>query len=196
MPLITLASRLYSLYIKIVEIWRKENEMKLFVKADNYSLKYTWVITIIADIALVVFGLQENTFKSSFAIACGLTMLVALLWFFGRKEGFIIENDQIYYKSIRKKPYEINQIAGLHIVKDQLLLVYLGCTPWSIDIKRKGEYRYKIIYLKDRNFESRDNGVVDFWFRHSKHILFITVYDKQVIEYFKSKGVEVTGAIQ
>ena len=100
--------------------------MKLFVKADNYSLKYTWVTTIIADIALVVFGLQENTFKSSFAIACGLTMLVALLWFFGRKEGFIIENDQIYYKSIRKKTYEINQIAGLHIVKDQLLLVYLG----------------------------------------------------------------------
>lgn len=171
--------------------------MKLFVKADNYNAKYNWLITIIADIALVVFGLLENTLKSSLAIACGLTMLVALLWFFSRKEGFIIENDQLYYKSIKKKNYDINKIVGLHIVKDQLLLVYLGGgTPWIIDIKKKGEYKYKIIYLKDKNFENYEGGVIDFWFRHRKHILFITVYDKQVIEYFKSKGVEITGEIQ
>ncbi len=54
--------------------------MKLFIKADNYSAKFLWIITLIADVALIVFGIQENTFKSSFTIACGLTILVTVLW--------------------------------------------------------------------------------------------------------------------
>ena len=173
--------------------------MKLFIKADNYSAKFLWIITLIADVALIVFGIQENAFKSSFTIACGLTILVMVLWLLCRNEGLLIENDKLCYKGLRKKYYEINQIAGLHIVKDQLLLVYLsGGTPWSIDIKRKGEYKYNIIYLKDKDFENRssDNGVYDFHLHHRKHILFTTVYDEKAIEYFKSKGIEITGVIK
>ena len=168
--------------------------MKAFIKADNYSAKFLWIITLIADVALIVFGIQENTFNISFTIACGLTILVTVLWLLCRNEGLLIENDKLYYKGLRKKHYEINQIAGLHIVKDQ---IYLGNLS-SIDLKIKGEYKYKIIYLKDKDFEnsSTDNGVWDFHFYHRKHILFTTVYDEKVIEYFKSKGIEVTGVIQ
>ena len=168
--------------------------MKLFIKADNYSEKFLWIITLIADIALIVFGIQENTFKSYFTIACGLTILVTVLWLLCRNEGLLIENNKLCYKGLRKKNYELNQIAGIHIVKDQ---IYLG-NLISIDLKIKGKYKYKIIYLKDKDFENRssDNGVCDFHIHHGKHILFTTVYDEKAIEYFKSKGIEITGVIK
>ena len=168
--------------------------MKLFIKSDNYSAKFLWVITAVADIALIVFGIQENTFKFSFTIACGLTILVTVLWLLCRNEGLLIENDKLCYKGLRKKYYEINQIAGLHIVKDQ---IYIG-NLISIDLKIKGKYKYKIIYLKDRNFEnlSSDDGVYDFYIHHRKHILFTTVEDEKVIDYFKKKDITVTGEMQ
>ena len=168
--------------------------MKLFIKADNYSAKFLWIITLIADVVLIVFGIQENTFKFSFIIACGLTILVMVLWLLCRNDGLLIENNKLCYKGLRKKNYELNQIAGIHIVKDQ---IYLG-NLISIDLKIKGEYKYKIIYLKDKDFENRssDNGVWDFHIHHRKHILFTTVYDEKAIEYFKSKGIEITGVIK
>ena len=94
--------------------------MKLFIKADNYSAKFLWIITLIADVALIVFGIQENTFKSYFTIACGLTILVTVLWLLCRNEGLLIENNKLCYKGLRKKNYELNQIAGIHIVKDRI----------------------------------------------------------------------------
>jgi len=164
--------------------------MNLFVKANHFDLKFLWMITVIADVALIIFGIQDNTLNLSFAIASGLTILVLVLWLFAKNEGLLIEDDKLCYKSLRKKYYEINQIAGLHIVKDQIPLKRFI----SIDVKNK----YKIIYLKDRDYEKRstDNGFWDFWIHHSKHILFFTVYDEKVIEYFNSKGILITGTKQ
>ncbi len=168
--------------------------MRLFIKADNYSAKFLWIITLVADVALIIFGIQDNTFNSSLVIASLLTIIVMVIWLLSRNEGLLIEDDKLCYKSIREKYYELNQIAGIHIVKDQ---IYIGKLI-SIDLKIKGEYKYKIIYLKDKDFENRssDNGVWDFHIHHRKHILFTTVYDEKAIEYFKSKGIEVTGVIQ
>ena len=164
--------------------------MNLFIKADNYTIKFVWIITLIADVALIVFGLQDNTFNSSLTIASGLTILVTVLWLFARNEGLLIEDDKLCYRSLRKKYYDINQIAGLHIVKDQ---IYLGRLI-SIDLKNK----YKIIYLKDRDYKKRssDNGIWDFWIHHSKHVLFFTNYDEEVVKYFDSKGILITGEKQ
>ena len=51
--------------------------------------------------------------------------------------------------------------------------------------------------LKDKNFEYKSHyGSIDLWKYHRKHILFTTVYDEQVIEYFKLKGISVIGEIQ
>ena len=168
--------------------------MKLFIKSDIYSIRFLWIVTIIADVAFIVFGTKDSTFIFSFTMACVLTAFVFALWLLIRKEGLLIENDRLCFKSIRKKYYELNQIAGIHIVKDQ---IYLG-NLISIDLKIKGEYKYKMIYLKDKDFEKRssDNGVCDFHIHHRKHILFTTVYDKKAIEYFKSIGIEITGIIK
>lgn len=165
--------------------------MKLFIKADNYYIKFLAIITLIADILLVVFGVRDNTFIPSFVIACGLTILVIVLWLLCKNEGLLIENDILSYKSIRKKYCKMNEIAGIHIVKDQ---IYLG-ELISINFKIKGEYRYKMIYLKDRDFENRGNydGTCDFCIHYGKHILFTTVYDEKAIEYFKLQGVPITG---
>ena len=166
----------------------------MFIKSDKYTIVFVLIVTFIADIALIVFGIQDNTFKLSLAIAGVITILIIVLCLFYRKEGLLIENDKLCYISMRKKYFEINQIAGLHIVKEQIPLGRFI----SIDLKVKGEYKYKIIYLKDRDFKinNSDNGVRDFWIHHAKHILFVTVYDEKVIEYFKSKGIGITGNIQ
>ncbi len=166
--------------------------MKIFIKADNYAVKFALIVTIIADVALIIFGIIDNTMRTSLAIACGLTIIMLLLWILGRTEGLEIENDNLCYKGLRKKYYRLNQIAGVHIVKDQ---IYLGKLS-SIDIKIKGEYKYKIIYLKDTDFEYKDfYGVNDFYLHYRKHILFYTVYDKEAIQYFKDKGIRVTGEV-
>ena len=168
--------------------------MKLFIKSDIYSIRFLWIVTIIADVAFIVFGTKDSTFIFSFTMACVLTALVLALWLLCRKEGLLIENDRLCFKSIRKKYYELNQIAGIHIVKDQ---IYLG-NLISKDIKIKGEYKYKIIYLKDKDFENRstDDGAWDFLIHHRKHTFFTTVYDERAVEYFKSKGISVTGEMQ
>lgn len=164
--------------------------MKLFIKADNYTIKFALIMTAIADIALIVAGIAENTMKISLAISCGLTILVALLCMVDRNEGLVIEKDKLYYKSIRKKYFELNQIAGLHIVKDQIYLGNLNC----INLKIKGEYKYKIIYLKDVDFALNNNyGMHEFNIHHSKHVLFSTVYNEEVIGYFKQKSIPITG---
>lgn len=63
------------------ENYKERRFMKLFIKADNYTIKFALIMTVIADIALVIFGIIENTMKISFVLACGLTILVALLSF-------------------------------------------------------------------------------------------------------------------
>jgi len=167
--------------------------MKLFIKADNYTIKFALIMTVIADVSLIVSGIIEDTMRISFVIAFVLTIFVALLWMWGRNEGLVIENDKLYYKSIRKKYYEVDQIAGLHIVKDQIYIGNLNC----INLKIKGEYKYKIIYLKDTGFEIDNNyGVHEFNIHYSKHVHFSTIYNEEVIEYFRQKGIQVTGEIQ
>lgn len=164
--------------------------MKLFIKADNYTIKFALIMTVIADAALIISGIKENAIRISLAIACGLTIIVALLWLLGRNEGLVIENDKLYYKSIRKKYYEVNQIAGLHIVKDQIYIGRLNC----IDLKIKGKSKYKIIYLKDTDFEIDNNyGVHEFNIHYSKHVHFSTIYNEEVMEYFRQRGIQVTG---
>ena len=164
--------------------------MKLYIKTDNYTIKFALIMTAIADVALIVFGIAENTMNTSLVIACGLTVLVTLLWMVARNEGLVIEKDKLFYKSIRKKYYELNQIAGLHIVKDQIYLGNLSC----INLKIKGEYKYKIIYLNDKDFDYNKNyGVHEFNIHYSKYVLFSTVYNEEVIEYFKQRGIQITG---
>ncbi len=162
-------------------------KMNLFIKADNF--KTSFIIIFVADIALIVFGLQENTFNSFLIMAGVLTILFIVLWLFAGNEGLLIEDGKVFYKSFRKKYYDINEIAGLHIVKDQITLG--GYSSIRINLKNK----YKIIYLKDRDYKnfSTDDGIHDFYVHHSKHILFTTIYDERVIEYFKFRGITVTG---
>lgn len=168
--------------------------MQIFVKSDAYAYKFALIMVAIADIALIVTGIQDKTLYSSLLIAFCLTTSIILVGLLSRREGLYIDNDRLYYKSIKKKNYDVNQIKGIHIAKAQ---IHIG-TFVNISVKLKGQYKYKIIYLKDRDFESRsgDNGAYDFWYNHAKHILFTTVYDEQVIEYFKSKGIPVTGEMQ
>lgn len=76
--------------------------MKMFISADNYAVRFTLVVTIIADVALIIFGIIDNTLKTSLVIACGLTIIVLLLWILSKTEGLEIENDNLCYKGLRK----------------------------------------------------------------------------------------------
>lgn len=163
--------------------------MKLFVQADEYAIKFTVVMTIIADVAFIIAGIYEKNLYPNLVMAGGLTILVAVLWLVSRREGLLIEGDKLCYGVIKKKCYNINQFAELHIVKDQ---IHIGKFV-NIDVKVKGNNKYKIIYMKECVVNDGEKGVLDFHLHHGKKLLFETVYDERVIEYFKEKGVPIIG---
>lgn len=163
--------------------------MKFYVKSDRHVTKWLIFITILADIMLLFFGIQENTFLISGCIALALTLIIAVGLILNNMEGLLVDGDTLCYKAIRKKFYHIHDVKGLHIVKAQIL-IGRGLLTW--DLKN----RYVIIYLKDRDFVWNEHeGSFDFMVRHRKHILFTTTYDETAIAYFKAKNIPITGCI-
>ena len=119
-----------------------------------------------------------------------ITLFIAICFIISINEKLIIDGNKLCYKSIRKKFYDISDVSGLLVVKAQ---VAVGKTLSGWDLKNK----YVIVYLKEKNFEHKSHyGSIDLWKYHGDHILFTTVYDEKVIEYFKLKGIPVTGEIQ
>ncbi len=171
---------------KVVE---RGYKMKLVVKSDTYGVGFAITITIIADFLLIFFGIKDNTLLGSGITALVITLFIAICFIISINEKLIIDGNKLCYKSIRKKFYDISDVSGLLVVKAQ---VAVGKTLSGWDLKNK----YVIVYLKDKNFEYKSHyGSIDLWKYHRKHILFTTVYDEQVIEYFKLKGISVTGEI-
>ncbi len=164
--------------------------MKLVVKADTYGMGFYITIAIIVDFLLIFSGIEENTLIESGITALVITMFVAICFIIAINEKLIIDGNELCYKSIRKKLYAVSDVRGLLVVKAQAIVGKM-LSGW--DLKTK----YVIVYLKDKDFEYKSHyGSVDLLKYHRKHILFTTVYDEKVIEYFKSKGISITGEIQ
>ncbi len=164
--------------------------MKIVVKTDTYGVGFTITMTIIVDFLLIFFGIKDNTLIESGITALVITLFIAICFIIAINEKLIIDGNKLCYKTIRKKFYDISDVSGLLVVKAQ---VAVGKTLTGWDLKNK----YVIVYLKDKNFEYKSHyGSIDLWKYHRKHILFTTVYDEQVIEYFKLKGISAKGEIQ
>ena len=161
--------------------------MKLVVKSNTYGVGFAVTITIIADFLLIFFGIKDNTLLGSGITALIITLSIAICFIISINEKLIIDGNSLCYQGIRKKHYSISDIKGLHIVKAQIAV---GKTLTGWDLKNK----YVIIYLKDRDFEWQSHhGSIDFLKWHREHIHFSTIYDERVVEYFKSKGISITG---
>ena len=111
-------------------------------------------------------------------------------YFIGKKVGLYIENDRIYYRAYRKKYYNVEDFAGLLILKAQFKSRY--SSPEYIKNKQ-GKYEYSIVYLNDtrHEFETYKSGVLDFTTYWARYVHFYTTYDERVIEYFKAKNVPI-----
>ncbi|MBQ7985976.1 MAG: hypothetical protein IJ304_01775 [Clostridia bacterium] len=120
-------------------------------------------------------------------------LLVVAIYKLSKGQGLYIDGDKLFLKVFRKKYYNINDIAGILILKSQ----YLNCFIRSIDLNfltnSNGENCYSIIYLTKicEDFETFSGGNIEFEFRYRKSVLFYTIYDEDTVKYFQEKNIPV-----
>lgn len=159
--------------------------MKKFI-AQNGSEYHKLLIMLFSMIIAVLLIVQF--YGKGFLlliIALVLSLLFVLFLNFVKKFGLYIENDQLLFKSFMKKPINIENVAGLLILKSQIHTKY-GAKYIK---NRDGNYEYSIIYLKEvrPDFADYNRGCMDFLFTHNEYVHFYTVYDEEVIGLFKGK---------
>lgn len=164
----------------------------------NIFKVFLLVAMVFLDILFLIYGFKglfTSDIKYTVEVLLFLTVsLISLPWLTAYKSGLYIASDVIYYKSVFKKYYPIDKIAGLVILKTQ---VQSRFSP-KVHIKNKnGEYEYSIVYLgsipeKITNRSTADEvfkGDLDFMTWYKSDVLFRTTYDENAVDYFKSKNV-------
>ncbi len=173
----------------------------MFIKSDTYIKKVLFCIMVFVDIVIMTVGIRSNNICRSLIIITVIMAIYLFIIMLYMREGLYIDHDTLCYKGVRKRFYNINDIARIHIVTTQICLGYnlFDSSYNNISVKDlKGNYHYKILYLNNKNIKmcNNDYGDLDFYFNHKDNVLFWTEYDERVIEFFKSRGVLITGQKQ
>ena len=155
---------------------------------------------LFVDIIIMVVGIRSNNINRSLIIITVIMAIYLFIIMLHMREGLYIDHDTLCYKRVRKRFYNINDIARIHIVTTQICLGYnrFDSSCHNIGVKDlKGNYHYKILYLNNKNIKMYDNddGDLDFYFNHKDSVLFSSEYDERVIKLFESRGVLITGKI-
>ncbi|MBQ4557675.1 MAG: hypothetical protein IJA60_08520 [Clostridia bacterium] len=136
--------------------------------------------------------IQKDIFYFFISLFGIFVCIVAPTFFYlmGKNNGLYIEDGKICYKNFRKKHYNVEDFAGLLILKSQFKPRY--SSPEYIKNKQ-GEYEYSIVYLNDTRpeFENYENGALDFTTYWARYVHFYTKYDERVIEYFESNNIPI-----
>ena len=174
--------------------------MKMFIKSDTYIKKVLFCIMFFVDIIIMAVGIRSNNISRSLIIITVIMAIYLFIIILYMREGLYIDHDTLCYKGVRKRFYNINDIARIHIVTTQICLGYnrFDSSYHNIGVKDlKGNYHYKILYLNNKNIKMYDNddGELDFYFNHKDSVLFSSEYDDRVIKLFESRGVLITGRI-
>lgn len=170
----------------------------MFIKSNAYIKKVLFWIIAFTNILVVFVGIRSNNISRFLIIIAFITSIYLFFIVLYRRVGLFIDHDTLCYKGIIKRNYNIDDIERIHIVTAQICLGYnvFDSSYRNIFVKDlKGNYHYSILYLNTKNIKmfNNDNGDLDFYFNHRDSILFSTEYDEKVIEYFKLKGIAVTG---
>lgn len=99
--------------------------------------------------------------------------------------GVYINDDKVYYKTLKRKEVDINSIVGIKIIKAE---GQVNIAWSSFDMKDKeGKVLYSMMFLSnmEKGMKEYPYGDLEFKRRYRKSIIMQSVYDKNLIEYFK-----------
>lgn len=171
--------------------------MKLFVPQDsNDETKAIGVMLSLLFLGLIILGI--TTMSEGGVLLVGLCLIVGVPTLILTKKikkcGLYIDGERIYYKRLNAKEYSINDIKGVMILTHQVQGSHKGFAS-LFRIKTKD---YTITYLNEilPEFYSFEKGDLDFEDLYSNRILFRTVHNESVLEYFREKNVPIINRVQ
>ena len=159
--------------------------MKKFIPQDHEEFDKTvkFYLIVFAVIVFVFLWFDWKVFLIAILI-CSPLFLMGLCPLL-RKFGLYIDNDKIVFKRFLQKQLDIKDIKGLLILKSEYRTRY----SYHYTKNRDKSFKYSIIYLKevDTRFADFNLGNMHFMSNHREDAYFYTVYDEEVIEFFKGK---------
>lgn len=161
--------------------------MKKFIPQNHKEIEgivtlYMFLLAVV--IILVLFLCWDWRIFLLLALLASPILYMGLLPLL-RKFGLYIENDKIVFKRFLRKQLDIKDIKGLLILKSEYRTRY----SYHFIKNRDKSFKYSIVYLKevDPIFADFNLGDVRFMSCHKEDAYFYTVYDEEIIEFFKGK---------
>lgn len=164
--------------------------MKLFVRKNEsgHILAIMLLLFIVLSILPVIYIWKQKNFAVPITIIMLLFILTVILYKWFDSVGLYIDGKQIYYKGFFKKNnIDATKISGIKVVKAVGVHFVLGIL-YEYDLKdNKGNQVYTVIFLKEVNKKIMEYIGDDWSFFDTfrEYILFDTVYNSEMIHYFK-----------
>lgn len=164
---------------------------KLFIKQTHTDFRVLFGIVYLVCLALFVLVSVRNQ-SIHFLTIISLIILFILCLYISKllnSFGVYINEDNIYYKKIKKYPIDTKAICAIKIIKSEIDGKY-GCRPVK-DIH--GNNMYSMIFLSGVTDYMYDYGYGDTMFLHEfkDYILFHTIYDDVFCDYIKAQNLGI-----
>lgn len=160
---------------------------EIFVRQNHKNIKIVFLILYICFfcISTIIMITNENVRFEMIIFLVVLFMLLSYLSNVFNGFGVYINDDKVYYKTLKRKEVDINSIVGIKIIKAE---GQVNIAWSSFDMKDKeGKVLYSMMFLSnmEKGMKEYPYGDLEFKRRYRKSIIMQSVYDKNLIEYFK-----------
>ena len=161
---------------------------------NSYFLKKSHVgitsHTIIIYIIIIVFVISKFIKDSELSmplifVVAFTTVITNVIVKYDNSIGLYINGMNIYYKNIKAREIDFNEIVGVKIIQAYSAGKYRGFYPLK---NQKGELLYSAIMLKSLTDEMCTYKKGDLWFNKDfkNYIICSVIYDKNAINYLKN----------
>ena len=153
---------------------------EFFLKQTHYGDD---VILLLSAILAVVYAICVFVTRDVVVLCMLLFHMVfsGVSFFLLRKFGLYIRQGEVYYKTLRERSIDVQEIAGIKIMQEYVH-TETGFYPQT---DRHGNPLFSITLLRSLDGEMYTHDRDDITFRHKfwRHVIGYAVYDKEAVEY-------------
>lgn len=158
-----------------------------FVKQTHTNFKALFgIIFFVFLIFVVIISVRKHSFNFNTVIfILAILILSTFISLILDKFGLYINGNGVFFQKIRRKEIDISEINAIKIIQSEIDGKYGRRAIKNIH----GKQMHSMIFLKSVQKNMKDYEHEDTTFVHEfkDDILFCTVFDKKVLEYFKTK---------
>lgn len=160
---------------------------EIFVKQNHKNAKVGFLILYICYFCISISIMIINEKMKVVMIVFLIIFLFLLLYLSNLFDGFgiYINDDKVYYKTLKRKEVDINSIVGIKIIKAE---GQVNVAWSSFDMKDKeGKNLYSMMFLSriEKDMKEYPYGDLEFKRRYRQSIIMQSVYDERLFDYFK-----------